>query len=72
MGANLCFQPVSSWWGLLVPLGSEPFPSKIVDKVVSGAYVDMKELLGNNITLLQQLENLSGGGGALFRHCPGL
>ena len=38
---------------------SEPFPRKLVDKVQSGAHVDMKELLGDNISLLQQLEALN-------------
>ena len=38
--------------GLVVCLspGSEPVPQKLVDKVCSGAYVDMKELLGDNIS----------------------
>ena len=39
--------------------GSEPVPQKLVDKVCSGAYVDMKELLGDNILLLSQLESLN-------------
>ena len=34
-------------------------PQKLVDKVRSGAYVDMKELLGDNISLLSQLESLN-------------
>ena len=37
----------------------EPFPQKLVDKVRSGTYVDMKELLGDNISLLKQLESLN-------------
>ena len=39
--------------------GSEPVPQKIVNKVLAGSYVDMKELLGDNISLLQQLEGLN-------------
>ena len=46
--------------GVCLSPGSEPVPQKLVDKVCSGAYVDMKELLGDNISLLSQLE---------FEHC---
>lgn len=42
--------------GLSLSLASEPFPQKVVDKVRSGNFVEMLELLTNNITLLQQLE----------------
>ena len=45
--------------GVCLSPGSEPVPQKLVDKVLSGAYVDMKELLGDNISLLSQLESLN-------------
>ena len=45
--------------GVCLSPGSEPFPRKLVDRVQSGAYVDMKELLGDNISLLQQLEAMN-------------
>ena len=45
--------------GVCLSPGSEPVPQKLVDKVCSGAYVDMKELLGDNISLLRQLESLN-------------
>lgn len=35
---------------------SEPFPLKLVEKVQSGKFVEMRELLTDNITLLQQLD----------------
>ena len=45
--------------GVCLSPGSAPFPPKLVSKVLSGVYVDMKELLGDNIALLQQLESLN-------------
>ena len=45
--------------GMCLSPGSEPVPQKLVDKVCSGAYVDMKELVGDNISLLSQLESLN-------------
>lgn len=38
---------------------SAPFPRKLVDKIQSGQYVEMRELLTDNITLLQQLDSLN-------------
>ena len=45
--------------GVCLSPGSEPIPPKLVDKVCSGVYVDMKELLRDNIALLRQLEGLN-------------
>ena len=45
--------------GVCLSPGSEPVPQKLVDKVCSGAYVNMQELLGDNISLLSQLESLN-------------
>lgn len=42
--------------GLVLSPAVEPFPRKIIDKVRSGQFIDMKELLADNITLVQQLE----------------
>lgn len=35
---------------------SEPFPSKLVEKVRSAQFVEMRELLSDNIALLQQMD----------------
>lgn len=35
-------------------------PQKLVDRVRSGVYVEMREFLRDNILLLQQLESLQG------------
>ena len=37
-----------------------PFPQKLVDKVRSGQYMDMKDLLLDNVSLLEQLDTLGG------------
>ena len=33
-----------------------PFPQKLVDRVRSGQYMDMKDLLLDNVSLLEQLD----------------
>lgn len=58
------------WWCLfqppLVPSGLTlapalgVFPQKLVDKARTGAYIEMREFLGDNILLLEQLETLQG------------
>ena len=37
--------------GTCLSLGSDPCPHKLVEKVQSGIFVEMKELLGDNISL---------------------
>lgn len=39
---------------------TEPFPQKLVTKILSGQFVDMRDLLMDNISLLQQLETTGG------------
>jgi hypothetical protein len=46
--------------GLLLSPASEPFPQKLVDKVRSGQFVDMKELLVDNRALVHELEAIQG------------
>ena len=46
--------------GLILSPASEPFPQKLVDKVKSGQFVEMRELLSDNIALMQQLEDIQG------------
>ena len=38
---------------------TEPFPQKLVEKVKSGQFVEMRELLSCNISLLQQLDTVN-------------
>jgi hypothetical protein len=46
--------------GLILSPASEPFPQKLVGKVKSGQFVEMRELLSDNIALIQQLEDIQG------------
>lgn len=46
--------------GFSLSPASEPFPQKLVDKVRSGQFVEMREMLTDNIALLQQLETFNG------------
>ena len=46
--------------GLLLSPASEVIPKKLVDKIRSGRFIEMKELLQDNISLLAQLEELQG------------
>ena len=39
---------------------TEPFPRKLVEKIQAGQFVEMKELLSDNIALLQQLDVFQG------------
>ena len=52
-------QPASASALVLSP-AAEPFPRKLVDKVNSGQYIEMRELLADNIALLHQLEAIHG------------
>ena len=46
--------------GLVLSPAAEPFPRRLVDKVKSGQFVEMRELLADNISLLHQLEAIQG------------
>lgn len=46
--------------GLLLSPSSEVIPKKLVDKIRAGKFVDMKELLQDNMSLMAQLEELQG------------
>ncbi len=46
--------------GLSLSPATAPFPQKLVDKVRSGQFVDMRDLLTDNVSLLQQLETFGG------------
>ena len=46
--------------GLLFSPASEVIPKKLVDKIRSGKFVEMKELLQDNISLATQLKELQG------------
>ena len=49
--------PTSS---LVLSPAAQPFPRKLVDKVKSGQFVEMRELLADNISLAHQLEAIQG------------
>ena len=46
--------------GLILSLVAAPFPHKLVDKDRSGQFVEMREPLADNISLIQQLEVIQG------------
>ena len=46
--------------GVTLSLVSETFPRRLVDKVRSGQFTEMKELLADNISLLGQLDAIPG------------
>ena len=52
--------PALSPAGLVLSPAAEPFPQKLVDKIRSGQFVDMKELLADNMSLVNQLEAVQG------------
>ena len=52
--------PLTGSSALILSPSSEPFPRKLVDKVRSGQFVEMRELLSDNISLLRQLESVQG------------
>ena len=46
--------------GVSLSPATEPFPRKLVEKIQAGQFVEMKELLSDNIALLQQLDVFQG------------
>lgn len=53
-------QAAPSHAGLTLSPAAETFPKRLVDKVRSGQFTEMKELLADNMSLLHQLETVSG------------
>lgn len=47
--------------GLVLSPAAEPFPHKLMEKVRSRQFVEIRELLADNISLMHQLEALQGG-----------
>ena len=46
--------------GLVLSPAAEPLPRRLVEKIVSRQFVEMKELLSDNISLLSHLETVQG------------
>lgn len=46
--------------GLTLSPATQPFPQKLVDKIRAGRFVEMSELLTDNIKLRQELESIQG------------
>ena len=46
--------------GIVLSPAAEPFPRKLVEKVRSGQFIEMRELLADNITPIHQLESIQG------------
>ena len=45
--------------GFSLPLAAEPFPRKLVDKMRSGQFVEMRDMPTDNIALKRQMESFS-------------
>ena len=45
--------------GVILSPATEPFPQRLVDRVRTGQFVEMRDLLTDNISLLQQLETIN-------------
>lgn len=50
----------TSQQGLVLSPAAEPLPKKLVDKIRSGQFVEMRELLADNVSLVNQLETVQG------------
>ena len=46
--------------GLSLSPATSPFPQKLVDRARSGQFVDMRDLLTDNVSLIQQLDTFGG------------
>ena len=53
--------PTTSLAPLVLSPSLPPVPGKLVAKIRSGAFIPLKELLGDNIALHQRLEEMNGG-----------
>ena len=56
--------------GLSLSPATSPFPQKLVDRACSGQFVDMRDLLTDNVSLIQQLDTF--GGNQAFPSLPGM
>ena len=52
--------PPATGVGLILSPAADPIPQKLVTKVRSGQFVEMREFLADNIALLHQLESIQG------------
>lgn len=57
--SNTSTGPQTSASGFSLSPATQPFPQKLVEKVRSGLFVEMRELAADNISLMQQLEGFS-------------
>ena len=57
---QLLAQPPPTHAGLTLSPAAETFPKKIVEKAQSGQFMEMKELLADNMALISQLDTVSG------------
>ena len=52
--------PLSTHGGMILSLAADPIPYSIVQQIQSGHFVEMRDLLADNIALLNQLSSLQG------------
>ncbi len=54
--------PHSSRFGMILSPASSPIPFRLVQRIQSGEFVEMRDLMADNISLHTQLEDLHGAG----------
>ena len=54
--------------GLILSPALDPFPQPLIQRVQSGQFIEMRDLLADNIALLSKLSSLHGVGTA-YHHC---
>ena len=57
---NLSQPPTTAASGMILSSSIEPIPPRLVQRIQSGQFVEMRELLSDNLALFQQMETLHG------------
>ena len=55
---------------LVLTLSAQPFPARLVERIISGQFVEMRDLLTDNISLLQHLEQMQPGSSSSQQPTP--
>ena len=57
-------------WGIVLSPDCKPIPAKLVERVRSGQFVEMRDFLPDNIKLMDKLHFCSGGGVSIGLYRP--